>query len=125
MGLVLIVDDEVGIAKLLEEVLQDEGHRTTLAANGKQALDRVTVERPDVIITDFMMPVMDGPAMVAVLKADPTTKDVPVIVVSSLPEITVKERCPGVALVLRKPFNIFELADKVADMLRAGGDAEG
>ncbi len=125
MGLILIVDDEVGIAKLLEEVLQDEGHRTILASNGKQALERVAGEPPDVVITDFMMPIMDGAAMVAALRADPNTKEIPVIVVSSLPETAVKARCPGATLVLRKPFSIFDVVDKVTGLLRAGDDAEG
>ena len=60
MAVVLVVDDEVGIANLLSDVLSDEGHRVLVAVNGHEALKRAEEERPDLVITDFMMPVMDG-----------------------------------------------------------------
>src|SRR5687768_16807980 len=58
VAVVLVVDDEVGIATLLEDVLQDEGHRVLTASNGRQALERIATEKPDLILSDFMMPVM-------------------------------------------------------------------
>ena len=60
MAVVLVVDDEVGIANLLSDVLSDEGHRVLVAVNGHEAFKRAEEERPDLVITDFMMPVMDG-----------------------------------------------------------------
>ena len=117
MAFVLIVDDEVGIAQLLEEVLKDEGHRTVLATNGKQALERVAAERPDLIITDFMMPVMDGATLVRELAAQPENESIPVIIMSSVPETTIRERCPKFALLIRKPFSIFDVVDRVSEIL--------
>lgn len=115
MATVLVVDDEHAIASLLENVLEDEGHRVLVASNGRMALLRATETRPDLVITDFMMPVMDGAELVKALAADAALAAVPVIVMSSMPEAAVAERCPGRAFAfLRKPFNIFEMIDVVA-----------
>ena len=97
MALVLVVDDEFGIVRLLEDVLTDEGHTVVVAINGKQALERATETRPDLVLTDFMMPVMDGAGLIEGLAADPALADVPVVVMSSLPEAAVAERCPAYA----------------------------
>ena len=73
-----------------------------------------TERRPDVILSDFMMPVMDGPGLLAALAGDSGLRDVPVILMSSLPESSVAERCSGYAAFVRKPFNIFELINLIA-----------
>jgi CheY-like chemotaxis protein len=118
MAVVLVVDDEFGIVKLLEEVLTDEGHRVVIATNGQQALERAGKEKPNLVITDFMMPVMDGAALVKAMRADQQLVDVPVIVMSSIPEATVAERSPGYAAFVRKPFNIFAVVDLVAKLAK-------
>lgn len=117
MAIVLIVDDEFGIATLLKDVLEDEGHRSILAANGRQALEKAGETRPDLVITDFMMPVMDGAALIDSLSNHPELKKIPIILMSSLPEPTVAERCSGYASFLRKPFKILEVIDLVEDLL--------
>lgn len=119
MATVLIVDDEFGIAHLLEDVLQDEGYSVLLASNGRQALEQIDQTAPDVVITDFMMPVMDGAALIEALAAKPVTTAVPVILISSLPENAIAERCSGYTAFLRKPFKIFQLVDTVARLLAA------
>jgi CheY-like chemotaxis protein len=116
MAVVLVVDDEFGIVKLLEEVLTDEGHRVVIATNGQQALDRAALEKPGLVVTDFMMPVMDGAALVKAMRADPRLADVPVVVMSSIPETTVAERFPGYTAFVRKPFNIFAVVELVAEL---------
>ena len=117
MAIVLIVDDEFGIATLLEDVLVDEGHRVLLASNGRQALEKVAEERPDLVLTDIMMPVMDGAVLIEALAADPDLKAVPIVVMSSLPEAAVAERCSGYALFVRKPFKIIDMIDVITDLL--------
>ena len=101
MAVVLVVDDEFGVANLLEDVLQDEGHRVLTASNGRQALERMAAEKPDLIFTDYMMPVMDGAAMLSAMAANPDWKDIPVVLMSSLPEAAVAERCDGYTVFLR------------------------
>ena len=107
MAVVLIVDDEFGIMKLLEDVLTDEGHRVLTASNGRQALERAAEEKPALVVTDFMMPIMDGAALVKAMAADARLADIPVVIMSSMPEATVAERSPGYVAFVRKPFNIF------------------
>ena len=120
MALVLVVDDEFGITRLLEDVLSDEGHRVLVAVNGRQALERAAEERPGLVLTDVMMPVMDGAALIEALAADPALADIPVIVMSSLSEATLAERGLGFAAFVPKPFKIFDLVDLVAKFAEAG-----
>ena len=120
MSLVLVVDDEFGILRLLEDVLIDEGHDVLVAVNGKQALERAAEKRPDMVLTDYMMPVMDGAELIKALNVDPALAGVPVVVMSSLPEAAVAERCPGYTAFVRKPFKIFDLIDLVARVVENG-----
>ena len=117
MAVVLVVDDEFGITNLLEDVLSDEGHRVLIATNGREALERAAEERPDVVVTDFMMPVMDGAQMLEVMAADPALRDIPVAVMSSAPEAAVRARTTHYSIYLFKPFKIFDVIDVVAELL--------
>jgi CheY-like chemotaxis protein len=117
VAVVLVVDDEVGIATLLEDVLQDEGYRVLTASNGRQALERIATEKPDLILSDFMMPVMDGAALVSALATSPDLTSIPVVLMSSLPEAATAERCNGYAAFLRKPFSIFDVVEMVARLV--------
>jgi len=109
MATVLVVEDEFGIADLIEAVLEDEGYRVLIAANGKQGLEMLAEERADLILLDYMMPVMDGAALLRSIAADPSLHDIPVVVMSSLPEATVAERCVGYTAFMRKPFKITDV----------------
>ena len=121
MALVLVVEDEYGITELLDVVLTEEGHRVLTAMNGKQGLEMLAAERPDLIFTDYMMPVMDGAAMLGAIAADPGLRDIPVVVMSSMPEMTIAERCSGYVTFMRKPFKLVQLLDVVERVL-GGGD---
>lgn len=63
MALILVVDDEFSVAEVLELVLSDAGHEVVTAANGQQGLERANERPPDVVLLDFMMPIMGGPSM--------------------------------------------------------------
>ena len=106
MVTVLVVDDEFGIAELFDAILTDEGHRVLTAINGRHGLELLAQERPDLVFLDYMMPVMDGAAMLRAMAADPALPAVPVVMMSSMPEATVAERCSGYVTFLRKPFKI-------------------
>ncbi len=120
MSTVLVVDDEFGIAELIEAVLVDEGHRVVIAMNGKRGLEVLVGENFDLIFLDYMMPVMDGATMLRIMAESPTMGGVPVVMMSSLPEATVAERCSGYAAFMRKPFRINEVV-RLAEMLLAKG----
>ncbi|MGY2049431.1 response regulator [Methylobacterium sp. JK268] len=122
MATVLIVDDEFGIAELLDSVLTDEGHTVLTASNGRHGLMRLREARPDLILLDYMMPVMDGPAMLLALAEDAVTAAIPVVMMSSMPESTVRERCRGYVAFLRKPFRIKEARAAVATALGSPGE---
>jgi CheY-like chemotaxis protein len=118
MAVVLVVDDEVGIAHLLSDVLSDEGHRVVVAANGHEALKRAEQERPDLVLTDFMMPVMDGAQLIKALAEHPDLKSVPIFLMSSAPEAALHDKCSGYAVFIRKPFMIYDVVDHVTRALK-------
>jgi CheY-like chemotaxis protein len=123
MAVVLVVDDEVGIANLLSDVLSDEGHRVLVAVNGHEAFKRAEEERPDLVITDFMMPVMDGAQLMKAMADHPELKDVPVFLMSSAPEAAIHDKCSGYTLFVRKPFRIYDVIDLVARVVSPAGTA--
>lgn len=117
MRTVLVVDDEFGVAEVLEAVLQDEGYRVATAINGRQGLDRALEWTPDLILLDLMMPIMGGAATLEALQANPALSRIPVVLMSSLDEEAVRETCRGYRAFLRKPFRMAEvlsLLDRLA-----------
>jgi CheY-like chemotaxis protein len=113
MAKILIVDDEFGIAELFEALLVDEGHEVFTAANGKQGLEMLVMTKPDLVFLDYMMPVMDGASMLTAMMADEGATDIPVILMSSMPEAAVAARCRGYALFMRKPFYVSDILEIV------------
>ena len=104
---ILIVDDEPFNVDTLEQELDDLGYTTVSAANGRQALAQVAAEEPDLILLDIMMPEMDGFQVLSQLKAEPTWRDIPVIVISAMTDMgsVVKGITLGAEDYLPKPFN--------------------
>ena len=100
MTTVLVVDDEPLIAMALQAALEDENYCVITAANGRQGLERLAVTRADVVLLDMMMPVMNGRAMLQAMATDPNLRDIPVIVVSSLPEATVRLQAKAACMIL-------------------------
>ncbi len=80
---ILIVDDEPFNVDYLEQELEELNYETVSASNGQEALNRVKTELPDLVLLDIMMPVMDGFEVLSHLKANPSTRDIPVIVISA------------------------------------------
>ena len=120
MATVLVVDDEFGIAELIEAVLEDEGHRVLTASNGRQGLEALAGERPDLVFLDYMMPVLDGAGMLRGMAAEPSLGAIPVVMMSSMPEAAVAERCAGYAGFMRKPFRIAEVVALVERLIDGG-----
>jgi len=84
---VLIVEDETQLASVLEEKLVSEGFRVLKATDGEKGLDTATLEKPDLIILDLLMPNMDGKTMLHKLREDPECKKIPVLVLTNAGEI--------------------------------------
>jgi CheY-like chemotaxis protein len=123
MPTVLVVDDEFGIVDVLETILTDEGYRVLTACNGKQGLVRLSAEKPDVILLDFMMPILGGAEMLRAMVAEPAYRRIPVIMISSLGEDVIAERCRGYAAFLHKPFRAAAVLSTVARVLGSGANA--
>lgn len=118
MTTILVVEDEPLIAMALEAELEDAGYRVVIAANGQQGLERLAeAPRPDLVLTDMMMPIMGGAEMIAAMSANPELGGLPVIVLSSLPEETVRKRANGAAAILRKPYTAAEILGAIARVL--------
>jgi CheY-like chemotaxis protein len=120
MATVLIVEDEFAIADLLEIVLTDEGYTVLMAANGREALNLLKEgPNPDLVISDFMMPVLDGAAMVRMMRESEAQRSIPLILMSSMPEANVRERIGGHFPFIRKPFQLDAVIQAVAEVLNA------
>ncbi len=110
---ILVIDDEYGIADLLQFAFEDANYRVLTAPNGKMGLAAAQQHHPHLILLDVMMPIMDGPAMLRALKADETLRQIPVLMMSSVDETTVRRLCDGFVAFVRKPFNLDELLSLV------------
>jgi CheY-like chemotaxis protein len=119
MATVLIVEDEFAIAGLLEMVLTDEGYRVLTAANGRHGLERLAEgPHPDLVISDYMMPVLDGAGLLRAMRESEALRDIPCIVMSSMPEANVRERIDGYEAFVRKPFDLDTMVQLVATILK-------
>lgn len=116
---ILIVDDDDSIRSLLHQELADAGYRIDEASNGKQALERVRANRPDLILLDVMMPEMNGFDVAAVLKNDPQTMDIPIIVLSVVKDQARGFRI-GVDRYLTKPIDTGLLFNEIGSLLEQG-----
>jgi len=122
---VLVVDDEFGVAEVLDAILTDEGYRVVTATNGRQALARIAEQRPDLMLLDYMMPILDGVAVLRALSADPTVSGLPVVVMSALPQEAIAIETRHYAAFLRKPFRIKTVLAAIQSALSAAGGALG
>lgn len=116
---VLIVDDEPKNVRLLEAFLISGGRQVVKAFNGEEALQQVQQERPDLILLDVMMPMMDGYQVLKQLKADDRWRDIPVIMISALDDINKVTQCieRGAEDYLTKPFDPVLLRARVSACL--------
>lgn len=117
---ILIVDDEFGLAEMLREMLRESGYEVTLAINGRLALEILAEQQVDVVLTDMMMPVLDGAELAAAMRRDERHRATRIILMTSLP--TARPQPEGLFdAVLRKPFTPELLLDTMASCLAAGG----
>jgi two-component system alkaline phosphatase synthesis response regulator PhoP len=82
-GKILVVDDEVNITQILEFSIGSEGFEVITAQNGEEAIEKARREQPDLIILDVMMPKIDGYEACRILKANPLTKNIPVVLLTA------------------------------------------
>ncbi len=120
MARVMAVDDDPVIRGLLEVNLEMEGHDVVTAVDGRDALDKVRADPPDLILLDVMMPNVNGWEAAAALKSDPTTRAIPVILLSARAMEADRRKGEeiGVEEYVTKPFDPIELMELVSRLVQ-------
>lgn len=116
---ILLVDDTETILLFLKTLLAGQGFDFLTAKNGAEAVERTRRERPDLVLLDIFMPVMDGIEACRVMKGDPELKNIPVVIVTARSEAENVERCleAGCDDYVFKPIRKLELLDKINRLL--------
>ncbi|WP_438482849.1 response regulator [Oleiharenicola lentus] len=118
---ILAVDDEPELTDLMHFHLRRAGHQVTTAANGWEAIDCVKKDKPDIILLDLMLPDLDGFGVCEILRRDPLTATIPIIIVSAW--ASPDSRNLGLELgaldYITKPFSPHELVERVNRYVQA------
>lgn len=123
MGPILVVEDIPNVLELLKVTLEFKGYPVVTAMNGEEALQLIEKQRPALVITDILMPKLDGYAFVYQLRTNPTTRDIPVIFLSATyvtPEDKAFALSLGAVKFLEKPIDTEEFLLSVAEVLTSG-----
>ncbi|HMB25606.1 MAG TPA: response regulator [Anaerolineales bacterium] len=122
----LIVEDVPDILKLLEETLKFKGYRALTARNGQEALEAVQRERPMLVITDIMMPKLDGFGLVHRLRINPETRDIPVIFLTAT-YVGLEDKAfalnIGATRFIEKPVNFEKFLNTIKELIAQGAHA--
>lgn len=116
---ILIIDDDESNRKLLEVLVQADGHSAISAAGGEVGIALANAERPDVILLDLMMPGLDGFEVVRRLKNNAATASLPIVVVTALYDVASRQRIAtwGADEVIMKPVDRWELSKRISKLL--------
>ena len=118
---ILVADDDQSLVRTLTWILKENGYDVVTSPGGEGLLEKLEEERPNLLLLDIMMPKLDGLQLLAKLKADDRFRDVPVLMISSMPpeEATVKSLGLGAADFISKPFRVRELLARVKAHIRS------
>ena len=119
---ILVADDDQALSRTLSWILKENGYEVLTVPGGEHLFDHLRAEPFDLLLLDIMMPKVDGLQLLQRLKADPRYKDLPVLMISSMPpeEATVRSLGLGAADFIPKPFRVRELLARVKAHLRVG-----
>lgn len=117
MATILVVDDEAPIVELLVDVIEEKGHIALHASNGIEGLALARARLPDLIISDVMMPLLDGYALLRALRSEPDLAHTTIVLVSAaFPRGGKPQISPSADLYLRKPFDL-AVIEQLIDLL--------
>jgi len=114
---ILVVDDEWGIGEAIVFLLMRDGYQARYAPNGLVALEMLAREPVDMVLTDLMMPIVDGSELLRKMRTMDDLASMPVVVMSAVPENIARTACPLATAFLRKPFPSALLLDEVRKIL--------
>ncbi len=116
--LILVADDDPEMVSIIDEALTYKGYRVVTAKNGKEALERVERDAPQLVLLDMKMPVMDGWAFTKALR-EQHGRTIPIVVITAMEDSQLRADELGAEGELGKPFNMQQLFEVVEDMLAA------
>lgn len=114
---IVVVDDEFLAVDVLSFALEDLGYQVERAYHGKMAFDLVTTHRPNLVITDFMMPLMTGLELAYALKESPDTAHIPVVLVTGAQGAIARQHADVFAAVFDKPYMLDTLFETVERLI--------
>lgn len=119
MKKILIADDRSEVVELVKVTLEGEGYRTIDASDGREALEKIRKEKPDLILLDIVMPKMDGFEVLSKVKKDPKTKEIPIVMLTAQGQKVDQEkgRRLGARDYITKPFSPSHLLNKIEEIL--------
>lgn len=117
---ILLVEDEVDLVELLQTRLGNNGYDVDAAYDGKQAVEKVRRNRPDIIILDIMLPKMNGYEVCDIIKKDANLKNIPIVVLSARVQDADKKKAfeAGADAYITKPFDSADLMKAVENYLK-------
>ncbi len=121
MATVLVVDDELLVADIVVFALEDEGYRVLRASNGARALEQLAREPVALVITDYMMPTMNGIELAEAIQAAGGRAAPPVILMSGAQAHIARQQSGLFAAVFDKPFRMSELVERIRGLIRPPG----
>jgi CheY-like chemotaxis protein len=114
---ILVVDDEPDLRFVLRRIFEKAGHEVADAGHGAEALDCVRGSLPELVVTDMMMPVMDGHELIRLLRADPATAQIPILAVTGSGELA-----DAADALLAKPYQPDQVLAAANTLLASQGD---
>ncbi|HRE46247.1 MAG TPA: response regulator [Aggregatilineales bacterium] len=122
---ILLADDDIGLRAGLETLLTLTGYEVIEASDGMKALELYRIYRPDVLVCDMKMPIMNGDMVFKVLKADPNVRSLNFILMSGAADATAVAMSAGIPVtnILQKPFFVENLLRLIEDVLNQAGQA--
>lgn len=114
---ILLVDDEYSGTEVLSLILREEGFEVTAAGDAQRALALLPQVQPDLLVTDFMMPGMNGADLARAVRAQPAFEHLPVLLMSGAPASLLREHADAYDAFLRKPFGMEQFIEQVRSLL--------
>jgi len=111
--MILVVEDDDAVAMMIQDYLNAHDYRTARAADGREAVEMVQQEPPDLIVMDLMMPRLTGGEAATALRRDPQTENIPIVAISAVADVTSIAEMLPLDEVLPKPFDLDDLVDAI------------